>query len=103
MSFGETIAGARKKLTMSQKELATRIKKPDGGPISPQYLNDIEHGKRNPDSDEMIEEFARVLKIPSEILYFWARKLPADVKPRSVSAEKIEAAYAAFRRELKKT
>ena len=79
MSFGETIRNKRKQLSLSQKELAGRVMKDDDTPISPQYLNDIEQGKRNPDSDAMIEHFARVLELDKDILYFWARKLPADL------------------------
>ncbi len=45
MTFGRTIADARKKANLSLRELADQIKKEDGSPISPQYLNDIEHQK----------------------------------------------------------
>lgn len=45
MSFGQIIAKGRKKLGIGQKTLAERIKKEDGQPISPQYLNDY-YGER---------------------------------------------------------
>jgi hypothetical protein len=47
-TFTTTGAGvkARKKLGISQKNLADRIKKEDGQSISPQYLNDIERDRR---------------------------------------------------------
>ena len=54
MTFGETIAGARKDLGVSQRELAMRIVKEDGAPISPQYLNDIERNRRNPPGDHLL-------------------------------------------------
>ena len=95
MSFGGKVAEERKKLQMSQKELATKVE------ISPQYLNDIEHGKRNPDSDVLIEKLAKALRIDAAILYYLARRLPPDVKP-GVPDEKVVEAYAAFRRTLKK-
>jgi transcriptional regulator with XRE-family HTH domain len=101
MSFGETIRNKRKQLSLSQKELATRVMKDDGTPISPQYLNDIEQGKRNPDSDAMIEHFAHVLELEKDILYFWARKLPADLTKLNAPPEKIVRAYTAFRKALK--
>ena len=44
MTFGQTIARARKDLGVSQRELALKVVKEDGAPISPQYLNDIERG-----------------------------------------------------------
>lgn len=63
MTFGSYIADARKKLQMSQKELATRIlREEDGESISPQYINDIERDRRNPTSDHLIQQFAKVLK-----------------------------------------
>lgn len=101
MSFGETIRNRRKQLSISQKEFASRIKKDDGTPISPQYLNDIEQSKRNPDSDSMIEQFANELDLEKDLLYFWARKIPADVAKLNAPPEKIVRAYVAFRKALK--
>lgn len=96
MSFGAKVAEERKKLQISQKELAAKVE------ISPQYLNDIEHGKRNPDSDVLIEKLAKALHLDSAILYYLARRLPPiDVKA-GVPDEKVVEAYAAFRKKLKK-
>ena len=68
MTFGSYIADARKKLQMSQKELATRIlREEDGESISPQYINDIERDRRNPTSDHLIQQFAKVLKIDGSL------------------------------------
>ena len=61
MTFGETIAGARKDKGVSQRELAMRIVKEDGAAISPQYLNDIERDRRNPPGDHLLEQLAREL------------------------------------------
>jgi transcriptional regulator with XRE-family HTH domain len=101
MSFGETIRNKRKQILLSQKELAGKVLKEDGTPISPQYLNDIEQGKRNPDSDGMIEQFAKVLDLEKDVLYFWARKIPADLARLNAQPEKIAKAYTAFRKALK--
>jgi transcriptional regulator with XRE-family HTH domain len=102
MTFGQVVAEARKKVGLSQKELAALIKKEDGQPISPQYLNDIEHDRRNPPSGFLIEQFAQALHIPSEVLYYWAGKLPADVRDVEANEQKVVAAYQAFRRELRR-
>ena len=56
--FGKSIALGRKSKFLSQKELAARIRKQDGEPISTQYLNDIERGRRNP-PDEHIRSTCR--------------------------------------------
>jgi len=101
MTFGDTIAEARKKLELTQKDLADRVRKEDGEPITPQYLNDIEHDRRNPSSPEMIEKLAKVLKLPPEVLYFLAGTLPEDVRKPSVPQERIVEAFGAFRKALR--
>ena len=98
ISFGKRIAEARKKAGFSLKEVADKIKKEDGQTISPQYLNDIEHDRRQPDSNHLIEQFAQVLGIAAEVLYYEAGKL-AEKQP-GASEEKIVAAYRAFRKAL---
>jgi transcriptional regulator with XRE-family HTH domain len=102
MTFGTQIAEARKALGFSQKELASKIRKEDGEPISPQYLNDIEHDRRNPPSEDMINQFAKQLKLPVEVLFYLAGKLPRDMKNPSVDQDQVVAAYQAFRKALKK-
>ena len=70
------VANARKEKGLSQKELAARIKREDGAPISPQYLNDIEHGRRSPSSDQLVRQSAEVLDIGLDYLYYRAPPLP---------------------------
>ena len=62
-TFGSYISQQRRARGLSQKQLAEEIRREEGGPISPQYLNDIEHDRRSPSSDHMINEFARVLDL----------------------------------------
>lgn len=101
MTFGQKIAEARKRANLSQKELASQIKKDDGEPISPQYLNDLERDRRNPPSAYLMDQFARILSIPVEVLYFMAGEIPADLKNTPADEEKMVAAYKAFRKALK--
>jgi transcriptional regulator with XRE-family HTH domain len=101
MTFGEKIADARKKANLSQKELANLIKKEDGEAISPQYLNDIEHDRRNPPSAFLIDQFGKTLKIPKEVLYYLAGEIPADLKNVEADDKKVVDAYKAFRKALK--
>jgi len=100
MTFGQIIADARKKANLSQKELAAHVYKEDGQPISPQYLNDIERDRRNPPSNVLIEQFAKVLNIPPEILYYRAGELPAELKGLPADEDKVIAAYKAFRKAI---
>jgi transcriptional regulator with XRE-family HTH domain len=101
MAFGQVITDARKKLDLTQKELAARIRKEDGAPISPQYLNDLERDRRNPPSDHLIREFARELRLPEDYLLYIAGTLPEDTRDNAATPERVEAAFQAFRRTLR--
>jgi transcriptional regulator with XRE-family HTH domain len=103
MSFGQIIAEARKKLGISQKTLAARIKKEDGEAISPQYLNDIERDRRNPPSEYLIAQFAKELGLSKDYLLLAAGAVPKDLAARLSDSdpEAIERAFRAFRRTIK--
>jgi transcriptional regulator with XRE-family HTH domain len=100
-TFGETIAEARQKAGLTQRQLAARIKTEKGRAISPPYLNDLEHNLRHPPRGYLLEEFAKHLDLDPDLLYFLAGKLPRDVILEKASEEQVRAAYRAFRRELK--
>ena len=100
MTFGSVIAQARKKAGFTQKQLTTLIKKEDGEPISLAYLNDIEHGRRNRPSDHLIEQFAKVLDIAPEFLYYCANEIPVDIRGMQMDQEKFVSAYRKFRKSL---
>ena len=101
MTFGQAIAAARKELSISQRELALKVVKEDGTPISPQYLNDIERDRRNPPGDHLLEQLSRALDLDKDYLYFLAGKFPSDMRPGSRSPKQIAAAFKAFRRTLR--
>lgn len=101
MTFGKCISDARKALKLSQKDIAQLIMKDDGEAISPQYLNDIEHDRRNPPSADMIEQLASKLRLESDFLYYLAGKLTEDMIKKNANPEKVVEAYRAFRRVLK--
>jgi transcriptional regulator with XRE-family HTH domain len=106
MSFGHVIVEARRKRGLSQKELASRIRKEDGSPISPQYLNDLERDRRNPPSDYLLQQFAAELAVTPEYLFFVAGQYPTDLRPAGDEEEptpppdRVQAAFRAFRRAL---
>lgn len=103
ITFGSYIADARKKLQMSQKDLAARIKREeDEEPISPQYLNDIERDRRSPTSDHLIQQFAKVLKIDADYLSYLAGKLPEEIRRKNLSEDVVKEAFLAFRKPHKK-
>jgi transcriptional regulator with XRE-family HTH domain len=74
-SFGEVIAEARKRRSLTLKAVAARVLKDDGKPMSQPYLNDIELGHRGPPSDGMIRQLARVLGVELDVLRFYANRV----------------------------
>ena len=101
-TFGAAVALARKAMRLSQKELAARVLKEDGTPITPQYLNDIEHDRRSPTTDHMVSALARALGQHPAYFFVLAGKVhPADVrKAAAVGPERVKEAVVAFRRAL---
>ncbi len=103
MTFGQAVATARKKKLMSQKQLAATVLKEDGGPISPQYLNDIERDRRNAPGEHLIAQFARALDVPEEYLFFLANQIPPKYRaPAPESPRQVREAFEAFARSYRR-
>jgi transcriptional regulator with XRE-family HTH domain len=101
-SFGQIIAEARRTLHLSQKQLASMVTKENGVPISPQYLNDLEHDRRNPPSEYLITQFARALDIKKDYLMLAAGKVSQDVRAIGVAnPQVVEEAFRLFRKDRK--
>lgn len=103
MSFGTYLSARRKSLGISQKDLADRLLKDDGSSISAQYLNDIEHDRRNPPTEDIINQLADQLQISSEYLLFLAGEIPRDLRQTQATPESITAAFSAFRKAIHNT
>ncbi|WP_235907806.1 helix-turn-helix domain-containing protein [Siccirubricoccus phaeus] len=100
-TLGQAIVAARKAKGISQKDLAAAVQKDDGtGPISPQYLNDIEHDRRSPTSDQLIREFAKALDADEDYLFVLAGKIPDEVRREAKDPATVAQAFRAFRRNL---
>jgi len=99
-TLGQFLIERRKALGLSQKEMAAVIKNRDGKPLSATYLNYLEHDRGKP-PDYLLDQFADVLKVERDVLYFWAQRMPPDIRPGDANEEQVTAAYRAFRRELK--
>lgn len=100
-TFGQIIAEARKKKRLSQKELASMVEREDGKTISPQYLNDIERSRRSP-GDYVLQQFARVLELNEDYLYYLVGEYPADLRELAANVDTFQVAMRAFRRSLEK-
>jgi transcriptional regulator with XRE-family HTH domain len=96
-TFGKAISTARKAKGWSLKELADKVLRDDGEPISPQYLNDIEHDRRSPSSDRLVQQFAEALDLDADWLYFLAGKFPEDIRGKKLTEKDVVQAMRAFR------
>ena len=96
-TFGQVIVEARKAAGLTQKAVAARLRRGDGPKVLPPYLNDLEHDRRYPPEDAVIEQLANILNLSSDVLFFYARRVPPDVRHDATDSE-VEAAYRAFRR-----
>ena len=100
-TFGKTVSNARKEKEINQKQLAELIKREDGVPISPQYLNDIEHDRRIP-SSEVIVQIAEMLRLDADYLHYLAKKWPEDVPSGTAKPDEVRKLMLAFRKSLPK-
>lgn len=101
-TFGYIISEARKEAGLSQKQLAALIKKENNEPISPQYLNDIEHDRRNPPSEFIVKQLATQLNLDKDYLLFVSGSWPEDIRKIGLARpETVEQAFSVFRRAKK--
>jgi transcriptional regulator with XRE-family HTH domain len=101
-TFGTLLSEARKAKGMSQKELASQVKKEGGQTISPQYLNDIEHGRRNPPSELLIAQIAKLLECDKDTLCLAAGTIPSDLMKMAINQpDRVEKGIKLFRRTVK--
>src|SRR5215467_5042335 len=96
-SFGQVLTEARKRAGLTQKEVAERLRREDGRPVDAPYLNAVEHDRRLPPTNFLIEQLA---KISADILFYYAGRMPADVR-EDIEHERVEAAWQAFRKAFK--
>jgi transcriptional regulator with XRE-family HTH domain len=97
-TFGRAIADARKKIGLTQKELAAKVLKEEGIAISPQYLNDIERDRRSPSSDWMIQQFAQALDLDTDYLHYLNGRFPEPERQEKLTPEQFKARMLAFRK-----
>jgi transcriptional regulator with XRE-family HTH domain len=96
-TFGQVLTQARKRAGLTQKEVAERLKREDGRPVDAPYLNAVEHDRRRPPSDHLIEQLAKIVGISADYLFYHAGRMPSDLKDE-IDHEEVEAAWQAFRK-----
>ena len=97
LTLGRVISEARKKMNLSQKQLAEKIVREGGETISPQYLNDIEHDRRSPSSDHMVKQFADALNLKADYLHYLNGRFPEAERKERLTPQQFEKAIVAFR------
>ena len=102
-TLGELISRRRKELGLSQKELAVKIlREEDNKSISPQYLNDIEHDRRTPSSENIIQQLAKVLEVEPDYLFYLAGTISAEYRKQPRSQAEVVDVLSAFRKSSSK-
>ena len=91
-TFGQVLTEARKRAGFTQKEVAERLRREDGRPVDAPYLNAVEHDRRRPPTNFLIEQLAKILSISADVLYFCAKRLPKDIE-RDADDRRVEEAY----------
>ena len=72
-TLGQLLRHAREAQRWSLRQTAAQIRRPDGAPITPQYLHDLEHNRRHP-SLHLVQELATVLHLDPITLLILAGK-----------------------------
>jgi transcriptional regulator with XRE-family HTH domain len=98
-TFGQVVTEARKRAGLTQKEVAERLRREDGRKVLPPYLNDLEHDRRYPPENSVIDQLAKILGVSADVLYFHANRLSDDLNHAADGAD-VQAAFRAFRRAL---
>ncbi len=98
-TFGQVLTEARKQAGLTQKEVAERLKRDDGRAVDAPYLNAVEHDRRRPPPDHLIQQLAKIIGISADYLFYHAGRMPSELKGE-VEHEEVEAAWQAFRKAL---
>ena len=101
VTLGRVIRTARVKKDLTQKGLAARVKKEDGTPITPQYLNDLEHDRRTP-SEYVATQLADELDLEAGYLVLLSGQLPRDILEGGLDEATAGEALRLFRGKPKK-
>jgi len=102
-TVGQTIREARVKAGITQKELAAKIMRKEEGqeeekPITPQYLNDIEHDRRTP-PEYILKHIAKALNLDADHLVFLAGSVPEHVlHSGGITEQSVREAVRLFRK-----
>ena len=92
MTFADYLRATQITANLTQKELAQALG------VSPQYLNDLLHGRRAAPSDDHLRGLASILEVPLDTLLYYANRLPPDTREHVLLDAEIQEGYAALRK-----
>ena len=98
--IGGAVLQARRQRGLSQRELASRVKKRDGTGISVQHLSDIEQGRRTP-GPHILWELSAALELDPDYLCFLSGRVPPDLTEGEYDPETVMAAMRSLREKLR--
>ncbi len=98
-SLGQFIRERRQALGLRGREVASAVRKADGKPISIPYLVDLEYDRRKP-SNPLLKQFAQVLQVDADVLYFLAGRRAPDLPLGRIDTATLSAALRTLRRQL---
>jgi transcriptional regulator with XRE-family HTH domain len=96
-SLGEMVLRERAEHGYTYSQLAKKVLKPDGKPVSPTFLNDIEHDRRRP-GPKVLAALAEALGLSKDDLHLAAGQLPPDLVAGRVTQERLQQVLDAIQR-----
>ncbi len=96
-SLGDMVAAKRKERGLTYGQLAQLVLRPNGKPVSPTFLNDIEHERRRP-GPEVLAALAEALDLSQDDLHLAAGQLPPDLVAGRVTQKRLQQVLDAIQR-----
>jgi transcriptional regulator with XRE-family HTH domain len=96
-SLGAMVAAKRKERGLTYSQLARLVLRPDGKPVSPTFLNDIEHDRRRP-GPQVLAALAAALGLSTDDLHLAAGQLPPDLVAGRVTRGRLQQVLDAIQR-----
>ena len=96
-SLGDMVAAKRKERGLTYSQLAQLVLRPDGKPVSPTFLNDIEHDRRQP-GPQVLAALAAALGLSTDDLHLAAGQLPPDLVAGRVTRGRLQQVLDAIQR-----
>ena len=95
-AFGEALRERRQRLGLTLYELARRIHKENGEPVTPQYVSYLEHGQRMPSTDHLMSQLAAATGLDRAWLYYLSGRYPPETLDPALQEADFRHRFGAF-------